>query len=129
LSASQPNTSSTPGVHIATLEQTFVVNPNNLRFGVIINLASDAPNQLFSAQTVTLYGPSGNVIAHHSYNNTSQSVLVFDLSAYAGQSVRLKFATMIDTRLAESPQNVSMEVDFGLKVLPPDPEPGQIGGN
>jgi hypothetical protein len=130
LSANRSTPGMAPGLTTATLEQTFVVNAANPHFGLVSNLTTNKANQLFSAQTVTIYGPSGTVIAHYAYNSTTYaSALSFDLSAYGGQSVRLKFSATVDTRLAESPQDVSMEVIFPLTVRPPDPEPPPGGGS
>ncbi|HYF65943.1 MAG TPA: hypothetical protein VD886_24145 [Herpetosiphonaceae bacterium] len=116
------------GVTTATLEQSFTVNPVAPKFRLYTTFVSDKPNQTFAAQTITIYNNQGVAIFSAAYNRSWSTLFAIDLSGYKGQSVRLRIAATIDTRLADSPTSVSLHASFGLLGQGPEPEPGPGGG-
>lgn len=115
----------------SSIEQTFTVNASTTSFQLTTRFTSTNPNERFAAQILTVYDASNNVIISLAFNKNdpNDTRLIFDLAAYAGQQVRLKLETRVNTITPDSPSFAAMEVYFGLMYSGPAPEPDPSGGN
>ena len=114
---------STPVTSTSYLEQTFVVDPSAPVVSFYLQTTKSAnqdPN--YPAQTVSIYSSAGAVIYQKSRNHNGSECFRFnyDLSNYAGQSVRLRVSTM---NPGTDPNSVTMNIDDHLSWYCPGPQP------
>lgn len=109
------------------ISQTFLVDLANPQLKFYLRPSSNNPNSAFAAQTVTIYGPAGQIIYKASRNTQivtgAQSFVVdVDLNAYANQQVRLSVAVAADSSQPASPSHVELLFDFDLMEIVDGPE-------
>jgi hypothetical protein len=130
----QANVGTSQDTATSYLEQGFLVDPAQPDITFYVNPTSDLPDVDYPAQTISLYNSAGQVIYERSHNfhvdgkTMCNFGLSYDLSAYAGQLVRLRITVKASTERG-APTNVSMKVDFDKYSWPcedggPEEKPG-----
>jgi hypothetical protein len=113
----QANVGTSQDTAASSLEQGFLVDPAQPYLLFYVNPTSDLPDVDYPAQTISLYNSAGQVIYERSRNLHVAGQIrcefgfLYDLSAYAGQLVRLRISVKASTERG-APTNVSMKVDF-----------------